>query len=86
MCDLTKRIIMRFVGSHIDAIMRVVSVHIINFKNRIDALHPHHTPTKAKLNARADTRNANLTTNCGSLDRPRITVMCIQCGRMQRAS
>ena len=55
MCDLTKRIIMCFVRSHIDAIMRVVSVHIINFKNRIDALHLHRTPTKAKLNARTDT-------------------------------
>ena len=58
--DLTKRII-----------MRVVSVHIIQKPNRIDALRPHR-PTKAKLNARADKRNANETTNGGGLEWSRI--------------
>ena len=53
------------------------------------------TPTKAKLKARADKSNANKTTNGGGLEWTRINthysnvvhiiLMCIQCGRMQRA-
>ena len=48
MRDLTERII-----------MHVISVHIIQKTNRIDALRPHRRPTKAMMNVRADMRNAN---------------------------
>ena len=67
--------------------MRVVSVHIIQKPNRIDALRPHRTPTKVKLNTWAFTCNANKTKlptvvvwNGPALIR--ITLIRIQCGWM----
>ena len=77
MRDLTKHII-----------MLVVSVHIIQKPNRIDALLPHCTPTKAKLNAWAKCIMQIKLPTVAVGNGPAllcITLMYIQCGWMQHA-
>ena len=63
--------------------MRVVSVHIIQKPNRIDALHPHCMTTKAKLSdGQIRVMQIKLPTVAVWNDPAliRITVMRIQCG------